>query len=154
MKCTLKVVGVPAAVVAVHLGSDYSSWLAVKNGSVPDMKPLKSGGIPRNAVVETLRAVLTPQDRETFFLIHGETGVGKSTLVLQAAHAAVGGDGQKHGGIIYMKVPEDTKWVDRAAMGRALGAAFHHNKFRFFDLWERMTGMRCARIPRVVRVQY
>lgn len=121
--------------MAAHFVVDQLSWLAVKNGSVPDLKPLAAGGIPRDAVVGKLRAVLTPQNTNTFYLIHGDKGVGKSTLVVQAAHAAVGGGGKNHGGIIYVEAPEDAKEFGRAAMGSALAAAFRHN-FMVFDLWQ------------------
>ena len=95
---------------------------------------------PREKEVAEVQAIITPQNRKLFYLIRGEAGVGKSTLILQAAHKAIGGgDGQTpRGGIIYVKVPEDAKQLDGAAMGHALGAAFGHN-FAVSKLWESIT---------------
>jgi hypothetical protein len=134
-KRAINIVVIPAtAVVIAHFGFDHLSWRAVKNGSVPEPVALESGGMLREKEVEQLRAIITPQDQHAFYLIHGEKGVGKSTVILQAAHRSVGVDGKQHGGIIYVEVPEDAKKFGLAAMGSALAAAFRHN-FTIFNLW-------------------
>jgi hypothetical protein len=135
-KRAIKIVAIPAtAVVIAHFGFDHLSWRAVKNGSVAEPVALESGGMLREKEVEQFRAIITPQERHAFYLIHGEKGVGKSTVILQAAHRAVGGGGKQHGGIIYVEVPEDAKKFGRAAVGSALAAALRHN-FTIFNLWE------------------
>jgi hypothetical protein len=111
------------------------SWLAVKNGSVPGLRELMAGGISRPTELEKLRAVITPQDRHAFYLIHGEKGVGKTTLVVQAAHAAVGGGGKQHGGIIDMQIPPAAKEYGKKAVGSVMASAFRHS-LTLFGLWE------------------
>jgi hypothetical protein len=137
-KHAIKIVATPAmAIVIAHFGFDHMSWLAVKNGSVPEPIALESGGMLREQEVEKLRAVITPQARRAFYLIHGEKGVGKSTVIVQAAHKAVGGGGKQHGGIIYIQIPPSAKQYGKKAVGSVLASAFRHS-FTLFGLWENL----------------
>ena len=128
---------------------DRVAWHSVKYGVTAPLDPLEAGGIPRPAQGEEIRNVLRPQRTRNFWFIYGESGVGKTTLVRQAAHAVAyptreripgtgfwslvwdrvrevtGLDRWEGGGILYAQIPgEATSVLNRAVVGSALADSF------------------------------
>jgi hypothetical protein len=128
---------------------DRIAWHAVKYGIVPPLHPLEAGGIPRPEHEVEIKNAVRPQLTRNFSFIYGESGVGKTTLVLQAARAVAnpankslpstglfsllwdrvreltGLDSWHGGGILYAQIPGDLlPHMTSEAVGEHLAEVF------------------------------
>jgi hypothetical protein len=75
--------------------------------------------------------IVTPATPSHFYMVCGEPGVGKTSLIMRAAREAIGGGGEPGGGILYVELRSDVKTFGRSAVGKAIAASFQYEFWSF-----------------------
>ncbi|CAF0805144.1 unnamed protein product [Adineta steineri] len=115
-------------VICEQIKNDYEIKHTFRNGSCPNFKFKEEQLLERKSLLDTLTSIVTPvADKlvSSYYIVLGEHGVGKSTLIRQAARNV----GR---GVIYVDVPSN---VDKFGFAFARAIRFNFKEHIRLSTW-------------------